>query len=753
MKSKMLETKRVFGVSKLTRTMLALTWVLAGVRAAHGQSEIVLHNFGSLQNGGNPSAGLIRDSAGNLYGTASADGSGDAGVVFRVDTSGHQTVLYSFSGGADGGDPQAGVIADSAGNLYGTTYYGGASGFGVVYKLDSTGLETVLHSFTGGADGANPEAGVVRDSGGNLYGTTYRGGVGLGGVVYELDAAGQETVLHSFTSGSGDSGGASPYAGVILDSGGNLYGTTLLGGGGAGVVYSLKADGDFAVLHEFTNTDGNGPYSGVIRDSVGKVYGTTGFGGIHNKGVIYKLDPSGTETVLYNFTEAGGSLPYAGVITDSAGNFYGTTVSGGTSNLGVVYKVDAAGLETVLHTFAGGADGEAPNAGVIADSVGNLYGTTLHGGSSASLGVVYEIESDGAESVLYSFPPSTDGKSPEAGFRDSAGNLYGTTSLGGASNQGVIYKVESTGVEKVLYSFKGAPDGGQPYGGVFADPAGNLYGTSYSGGAYNQGAIYELTATGQETVLYSFTGVLDGDYPRSGVIRDSAGNLYGTSTGAGSEISSGAAYKLDTAGHLTVLHSFTGGTDGGYPYSGLIADSSGDLYGTTSVGGTYGQGTVYKLDEQGFETVLYSFTGGNDGGSPQAGVIRDSSGNLYGTTAYGGNDSSGVLYRLSSQGVETVLYNFTFQSGSTPTSGVIRDADGNLYGTTADGGNSYGVVYKLDTAGVETVLCSFDLSNGGMPLAGVIRDSAGNLYGTTYAGGIGNAGVVFELPGAAAPQP
>jgi uncharacterized repeat protein (TIGR03803 family) len=199
----------------------------------------VLYNFTGGADGGYPFTGVIRDSAGNLYGTAELGGTSGAGVVYKVDTAGQETVLYSFTGGTDGGYPEyAGVIRDAAGNLYGTTNSGGTSGSGVVYKVDTKGQQTVLHSFTGSADGSQPEAGVVRDSVGNLYGTTTSGGASGAGVVYKVDTAGQETVLYSFTGGTD---GARPWTGLIRDSSGDLYGTTSSGGTkNSGVVFEVK---------------------------------------------------------------------------------------------------------------------------------------------------------------------------------------------------------------------------------------------------------------------------------------------------------------------------------------------------------------------------------------------------------------------------------------------------------------------------------------------------------------------------------
>jgi uncharacterized repeat protein (TIGR03803 family) len=297
-------------------------------------------------------------------------------------------VLYTFTGGADGSQPYAGVVLDSAGNLYGTTYMGGTGFSGVIYKVDTTGQQTVLYNFAYGT-GADPEAGVILDSAGNLYGTTAYGGTAGYGVVYKLDTTNTYTVLYNFTGGSD---GSYPYAGVLRDSAGNLYGTTNSGGtSGSGVVYKLDAANNFSVLYTFTGgTDGDSPQSGVIRDPAGNLYGTTYYGGTGFSGVIYKVDTTGHETVLYNFTYTDGGEPIAGVIFDSAGNLYGTTYYGGAANAGVVYELDTARNYTLLYSFTGGADGGNPRAGVLRDSAGHLFGTAASGGAR-STGVVFRI--------------------------------------------------------------------------------------------------------------------------------------------------------------------------------------------------------------------------------------------------------------------------------------------------------------------------------------------------------------------------
>jgi uncharacterized repeat protein (TIGR03803 family) len=370
------------------------------------------------------------------------------------------TVLYSFKGGADGAYPQAGVIRDTAGNLYGTTFYGGDptcsspfSGCGIVFKLDATRKETLLYSFTGQADGAHPAAGLIRDTAGNLCGTTGGGGDltcfnGFGcGTVFKLDATGKETVLYSFT-GSPD--GLDPIAGLVRDAEGNLYGTT--GGGGGGTC------------------SGSGC------------------------GTVFKLDATGKETVLYNFGTGGadGAVPGSLLIRDAAGNLYGTTISGGASSLGTVFKLDSTGKVTVLHSFTGGADGETPDAGLIPNGA-DLYGTTANGGASGS-GTVFKIDKTGKETVLHSFAGGADGEKPVASLiHDAAGNLYGTTEFGGTSSRGTVFKLDATGKETVLHSFAGYPtDGSYPFAGLVRDAAGNLYGTTLGGGASGLGTVFKI---------------------------------------------------------------------------------------------------------------------------------------------------------------------------------------------------------------------------------------------------------------------
>jgi len=777
--------------TKPSRRSILGVFMLAAVSQtparAQTAAEVVLHSFGRTQAPG-PNAAPILDSTGALYGTTAAGGPRYAGTIFALDASGSYRVLYSFTGGAGGSKPN-GVSRDPQGNFYGTTMYGTTAdetpgcitlsysqGCGIAYKVDSSGRQTVLHRFTGGLDGGLPSANLVRDAAGNLYGTATIGGSDTQctygcGVVFKLDAAGNETILHNFTVGAD---GIAPGA-LIRDSAGNLYGTTSVGGPfGHGVIYKLGPSGQETLLYTFTGkADGSAP-NGIVLDSAGNLYGTTYEGGKWGYGVVYKLDAAGRETVLYAFQgKTDGGYPLAGVIRDPAGDLFGTTSYGGDAaacydGCGVVFKLDPSGHETVLRTFTG-TDGWFPSGGLARDAAGNLYGNTADGGTSDG-GVLFALDPAGHERVLHYFPNGSLGTYPSSGLiADPAGNLYGTASSGGPAGRGVVYRFSGPASYKVLYGFKGETDGYQPAGGVIRDSAGNLYGTAVYGGAAGGGEVYKVNPSGQKTELFGFTGAADGGNPSAGVIRDGAGNLYGTTLtgGAGSVACSlpngcGVVFKLSPSGKETVLHAFTNGADGGSTASGVTRDPAGNLNGTAPQGGAANNGVVYKLDTAGNYTVLYSFTGGSDGGSPNGAVILDAAGNLYGTAPQGGivtgpcqsSNGCGVVYKLDPAGHQTVLYTFTGGAdGSQPYGGVLRDSAGNLYGNTyaggaGKGGLGCGVVYKLDAAGNYSVL--YTLTSGGAndgcsPGFGLLGDAVGNLFGTTHAGGTRNTGVVFKI--------
>ncbi len=402
-------------------------------------------------------------------------------------------------------------------------------------------------------------------------------------------------VIHTFHNGKGPQ---NPTGQLILDKEGNLYGVA--GGGlitgwwyanAGGTVFKMNKTGKLLWTYRFDGPDGWGPGGALLRDSAGDLLGATGDGGKEigrngacdvGCGLLYKLDKTGKkETVLYKFTgvpPTDGYNPFGSLVEDSSGALYGVA-SGGDAPCGVVFKVDRSGRETVLYNFQCGTDGWDPVAGVVRDSAGNLYGATFMGGDlgcgyqeDAGCGTVFKVDPNGTETVLYSFPSfgGSDGSLPIGGLiRDSEGNLYGTTGIGGST---------------------------QSY---------------YCGAQAGCGVVFELSpnadGTWTYTTLYEFCSGGDcssGSEPRANLIRDKAGNLYGTASrgGVSQQDCCGVVFKLDPTGHETVLHAFTGGSDGSTPYEGLVMDSAGTLYGVATWGGDLncqakygGCGTVFKI--------------------------------------------------------------------------------------------------------------------------------------------------------------
>ena len=387
----------------------------------------------------------------------------------------------------------------------------------------------------------------------------------------------------------------------------------------------------YTVLHAFTaGPDGHTPVASLLRDNDGNLYGTASGGGAFSYGLVFKMDPHDNSNVLHSFWAGDGLGPASTLIRDEAGTLYGTTDLGGTPEggrcafgCGTVFKLDTTGKLTVIYAFTGGTDGALPNARLVRDKDGNLYGVTAEGGNNGACpfsilgtcGVVFRVDTNGKETVLHAFS-GTDGWTPSGNLlRDKQGNLYGVTLYGG-----------------------------------------NLSACSQSG----CGTVFKIDAKGRMTTLYSFPGGSGGEYPEGSLAHDSLGNLYGTASGEpfGADCC-GLVFKLDKAGKGVVVYAFQGNPDGSYPVGGVTRDKTGKLYGTTYAGGTGncssepGCGTIFMIDVNGKETVLYSLSGGSDGFEPEDALIMDHAGNLYGTASYGGDLSCGfytgcgVVFKLT----------------------------------------------------------------------------------------------------------
>jgi uncharacterized repeat protein (TIGR03803 family) len=762
------KTSRGFLSSSLLAAILAAV-VLATMFSANyvsASTEKVLHSFEPYLNGQNPNT-MVADAAGNLYVVTNAGGRYNSGLVMRVTPNSQggatQTVLYTFKGGTDGIRP-IGLFLDAAGNLYGITAGGGTLKYGTVFALTPTAHgewnETILYSF----DSSNGylSYGLAEDSSGNLYGTTYNYGPTYGSVFELTPASGTWTLttLHVFSGGS----------------------------------------------------DGGFPYGELTLDQAGNIYGTAQEGGIGNNGLVFEFSPSAggtsTEKVLYDFLAGNdGATPASKVTFDTAGNLYGTTGRGGgsrcnaTGGCGTVFELSPTGgqwTETILYSFPSkGGNGWGPQD-LYFDNSGNIFGAAYYGPNEICCGAVFELSfSSGhwSETNVFLFSSSDGAYEANNGLAfGPAGQIYGTTTLGGTDNDlnGAVYELTPVGSHWKLTTLYGFPttDGAYPYSGLAMDAAGNLYGTASQNGLNNFGMAYKLSpdANGSwaETDIYNFTtglavGITAESNP-SGLTLDSSGNLYGTAEETGSK-NYGSVFKLTPGakGGYTEKDIFdmTGTTV--HPVAGLISDHSGNLYGTTLQGGTHGFGAVYQLTPQANgsykQTVLYSFGGYPiDGSNPTAALLLDSAGNLYGTTGQGGDSANckgiqrnpvgcGTVFELQPIAgggwTELMLHSFTGATtdGATPAGSLIFDSNGNLFGTTAIGGkkncasggadSGCGTVFELSPGNgnwTENILYEFtNNGDGALPHAGLVFDAFGNLYGTTL--GIANTsyGTVFKL--------
>jgi uncharacterized repeat protein (TIGR03803 family) len=375
---------------------LVLGVAVLGTPSSQAQTFSIIHNF-AWNDGANPLAGLAIDSNETLYGTTSAGGSSGYGVVFAMNLAGSEKVLYNFTGGADGASPQSSLILDSLGNLYGSTYSGGTYGAGTVFEVTKGGKEKVLYSFTGGTDGASPIAGLAMDSTDNLYGTTFGGGAYGGGTVFEVTKGGKEKVLYSFGQGAD---GADPVAGVTLGTKGTIFGTTSTGGTyGYGIIFQLSPSSSGwreTVLHTFEmESDGGTPYAGLVFDQSGNLYGGATSGGDGGGGTIFELTPSGAGwnfTVLYGLVGWDVSGPFRNLMVDSSGTIYGTTHCDGTGQAGTAYELTQSGSSWTynsLYVFSP-VDGYYVYSNLVFDKRGNLYGTASVGAGN-NYGAVFKV--------------------------------------------------------------------------------------------------------------------------------------------------------------------------------------------------------------------------------------------------------------------------------------------------------------------------------------------------------------------------
>ena len=560
----------------------------------------VLHAFDAETTGELPEGGLIQASDGYLYGTTLRGGAGNSGTVFRTDTAGTITVLHAFDYWSTGASSTAPLVEGRDGRLYGTTSAGGAFGQGVLFRIDTGGALTVLHSFDERTTGSIPGA-VMQARDGNLYGTTFNGGAFGAGTLYRATTAGQVTVLRSFDPSRE---GGHPTAGLTQGQDGALYGTTGWGGPrGVGAAFRAGTSGGFGILHAFeVNTTGSYPSGALLEIVDGVFYGTAVRGGPYGPGTVFRVNRAGGAQLLHGFVPGAGILPLGGLTQASDGHFYGATRQRSGWDAGGLFRLTASGSLRRLYGFDGAA-GQLPSAALLENEDGWLYGTA-EGGGANGLGTVFRTTRGGRVERVHSFARA-DGEDPKSGLvRGSDGYLYGTTCGGGPYYNGTVYRMDDRGTVTVAGAFD-YETGVCPSAAVVESDDGAFYGTTYQGGPGGSGTIFRMEPSGQITVVHAFSAVT-GAYPLAALVKGADGFLYGTTYSGGAN-DFGTVFRLEPPRTLRVLYSFRGGATGAYPAGPLLLASDGFLYGTTSAGfwGTSesgpasGLGTVFRVDAHG----------------------------------------------------------------------------------------------------------------------------------------------------------
>ena len=679
--------------------------VALSARAQFSYQE--LHRF--IVDGSGSEAPLIQATDGDFYGTGNLGGANNFGVVYRADASGQVTPLYSFTGGTDGFGSQAGLLQGADGDFYGTTSFGGAGLAGTVFKMDSSGTLTTLHSFSG-SDGAIPTAELI-EVGVDFYGTTSQGGAHDLGTVFRMNASGNVTTLHSFDSADG----ASPYKGLLHASDGAFYGTTYLGGANdLGTVFRMDSSGAITTLHSFAGPEGSYPRASLVQATDGLLYGTATHGGTNGNGTVFRLDLQGNYTLLASLTAAG-RFPYGRLVEGTDGKFYGTTLGG--SIFGAVFRVDSVGNLTYLHAFSG-EDGRSPLAGLVQANDGYFYGTTNLGGFN--WGTLFRIDSAGDTTTLHVFGYS-EGVQPTSLIQGADGDFYGTCVGGGKNNAGNVFRMDSAGGLTTLHDFVpyASPTEGYYPGGMIQATDGLFYGTT-SGGADNSGDIFRVDSSGDFLVIHNFHFLPGEPWGAGGLIQGTDGDLYGVSNGGA--YAQGTIFRSDLLGNVTLVHSFQNGSTERADPLNLMQASDGNFYGLAG-DGIHGYGSAFRMTSAVDVTAIHDFT--ELEGYASGGLIQANDGYFYGATSGTNLGGLGTVFKMDASGNATTLHRFAITDGAHPYQGLIQGGDGSFYGATSQGGADLrGVLFRLDPSGDLTVLHHEGSGH-------LLKAADGSIYGAT----------------------
>lgn len=698
----------------------------------NGNNQTVAYSFPIENQGANPSyMSLYKATNGLFYGVTPYGGFYNGGVLYAYNADTHTYIVLKDFDDLSGNTPVGGVIQAANGKLYGLTSSGGTDYSGVLYEYDySNDVYTVLMNFDYGTSGSSPYGSLIEASNGKLYGTTVYGGANGYGVLFEYDL-GTDTYTKKMDF-DGTTTGNYPYGHLTEVSTGKLYGMTNSGGpnsstfNGNGVLYAYDFTNDsFTIKKEFNYASGNRPMGSVTLASNGMVYGMTRSGGsAFDHGTLFEFNPdTDTYNVLVNFSESTtGSAPDGDVIESSNGNLYGLTSNGGANGYGVLFEYNISlGSCTVKHHFDN-TNGGNPAGSLIEAANGKLLGVTQAGGI-ADAGVVFEYDvtaSSFTKTVDLNYAPM--GSKPYAGLLlANNGKLYGTTTTGGVYGNGVIFEYDAATnnvTKKVDFT-----DGNAAMGNLMQAGNGKIYGMTNSGGTDFGGVLFEYDpVTEGYTIKHNFTDV-SGTYPYGQLTEVAPGKLYGTTSSGGTNFT-GVIFEYDmNTSTYSKKYEFAEAT-GAYPYGGLTLAANGKLYGMTNGGGANFSGVIYEYDAA---TNTYSkVTDLNDvtGNYPYGELIETSPGIFYGTTNGGGTSFSGTILEFNqNNNTASPKVNFDYNNGGLPQAGLMLATNGSLYGMTTDGGTAYNGVFFEYNPGTNmfTKKLDFDGTNGSRPYGNLLE--------------------------------
>ncbi len=734
-------------------------------------------------------SGLLKHPDGFYYGVSRAGGAFGNGTIYRVSATGEVSTMVHFTGNsglAKGRRPQGTLVNDGTGKLWGTTLQGGGGnfgeGFGSVFRYNpATGDFTTAVEFTGTAGfakGTGPQTGLTLGEDGFVWGTTGAGGTNGAGTVFKININNLVfTSILDFTGNAGTNRGRLPLAAMVSDGAGLLWGSTAEGGSaGFGTLYTVNvSSGLLSTVVDFTGTGalapGSRPSGPLHPDGPGVWWGTTFAGGPGGHGTVFRYTTEGDVfESLGSFTGPAGATPGRGphspLVADGTGALWGVTLSGGSGNYGTIFKIvkNPFSISSIVEFSGSGGSsaGNGPSGGLMADDAGKLWGLT-NGGGPAELGGIYRIDPEtGAYTRVLDFLRTSGNPSvalPGAGLvRGLDGWLWGTSRRGGTFNAGTVYTVNpATGAAALVVEFTGqtgAARGADPVAELAPDDQGNIWGSTVAGGTQNLGTVFRINASTKVfTTITDFAGT-NGRNPASRLFLDGSGQLWGTcEAGGDSQSQGGTIFKINpTTGELTTVVSFTGisgAVVGDGPAAGLTPDGGGYLWGTTYEGGEFNQGTIFKVAvASGAFTSVLSFSGSQGdttGSNPSATLVKDSAGFLWGTTEFGGMDSSGTVFKVNiATGELTTVVEFNGPNGdyvgAHPEGGLLQDPVGAWYGMTEFGGaRGLGTIYKISPDGTFQTIFEFTGAGGAVPgdkpRGDLVLHSDGHMYGTTSAGG------------------